>query len=120
MDCLGSLVVIAPARRTGDPGSNPCPGENFSLKLLIIKIIFSASILFKISSMVLKILPPLFWLVFYDVLHSSKLYNSFIISIPISLTSILILTYQTCSDVFHSLSIKHPSHRHACFMFFLP
>ena len=28
-------MVIAPARRAGDPGSNPGPGENFSLKLLI-------------------------------------------------------------------------------------
>ena len=35
MDRLGGLVVIAPARRAGDPGSNPGPGENFSLKLLI-------------------------------------------------------------------------------------
>ena len=25
---LGGLVVIAPARRDGDPGSNPSPGEN--------------------------------------------------------------------------------------------
>ena len=35
MDRLGGLVVIAPARRAGDPGSNPGSGENFSLKLLI-------------------------------------------------------------------------------------
>ena len=28
-------MVIAPARRAGDPGSNPGPGKNFSLKLLI-------------------------------------------------------------------------------------
>ena len=28
-------MVIAPARRAGDPGSNPGPGEIFSLKLLI-------------------------------------------------------------------------------------
>ena len=28
-------MVIAPARRAGDLGSNPGPGENFSLKLLI-------------------------------------------------------------------------------------
>ena len=34
-DRLGGLVVIAPARRAGDPGSNPGPGENFFLKLLI-------------------------------------------------------------------------------------
>ena len=27
-------MVIAPARRAGDPGSNPGPGENFSLKVL--------------------------------------------------------------------------------------
>ena len=27
-------MVIAPARRAGDPGSIPGPGENFSLKLL--------------------------------------------------------------------------------------
>ena len=26
---LGGLVVIAPARRAGDPGSNPGPGEDF-------------------------------------------------------------------------------------------
>ena len=41
MDHLGSLVVIAQARRAGDPGLNPGPGENFSLKLLIY-ILFSA------------------------------------------------------------------------------
>ena len=35
MDRLGGLVVIAPKRRAGDPGSNPGPGENFSLQLLI-------------------------------------------------------------------------------------
>ena len=35
MDRLGSLVVIAPVCRAGDPGSNPGQGENFSLKLLI-------------------------------------------------------------------------------------
>ena len=34
-DHLGGLVVIAPARRAGDPGLIPSPGENFSLKLLI-------------------------------------------------------------------------------------
>ena len=40
MDRLGGLVVIPPARRAGDPGSNPGPGENFSLLLLIlIKIV---------------------------------------------------------------------------------
>ena len=27
-------MVIVPARRAGDPGSIPGPGENFSLKLL--------------------------------------------------------------------------------------
>ena len=29
MDRLGGLVVIAPARGAGDPGSNSGPGENF-------------------------------------------------------------------------------------------
>ena len=39
MDCLGGLVVIVPALlRAGDPGSNPGPGEKFSLKLLIYDI----------------------------------------------------------------------------------
>ena len=28
LDRLGGLVVIAPAHRAGDPGSNPGPGEN--------------------------------------------------------------------------------------------
>ena len=28
-------MVIAPARRAGDPGSNYGPGENFSIKLLL-------------------------------------------------------------------------------------
>ena len=28
-------LVRAPARRAGDPGSNPGPGENFSHKFLI-------------------------------------------------------------------------------------
>ena len=32
---LGGLVVITPARRPGDLGSNPGSGENFSLELLI-------------------------------------------------------------------------------------
>ena len=35
MDRLGGLVVIAPAGRAGDPGSNPGPNENFSFTLLI-------------------------------------------------------------------------------------
>ena len=35
MDHLGGLVVIATVRRAGNPGSNPGPGEDFSLKLLI-------------------------------------------------------------------------------------
>ena len=39
MDRLGGLVVIAQARRAGDPGSISGPGENFSLKLLIIALI---------------------------------------------------------------------------------
>ena len=29
VDLLGGLVVIMPARRAGDSGSNPGPGENF-------------------------------------------------------------------------------------------
>ena len=28
-DRVGGLVVMAPARRAGDPGLNPGPGENF-------------------------------------------------------------------------------------------
>ena len=32
-------MVIAPARRAGDPGSIPGPGENFSLKLLMIILV---------------------------------------------------------------------------------
>ena len=35
VDRLGGLVVIAPACRAGDPGSNPGPARIFSLKLLI-------------------------------------------------------------------------------------
>ena len=31
VDRLGNLVGIAPARRAGDPGSNPGPGEDFFL-----------------------------------------------------------------------------------------
>ena len=38
MDHLGGLVVIAPAHRAGDPGLNPGPGENFSLKLFILML----------------------------------------------------------------------------------
>ena len=37
MDRLGGLVVLEPEHRAGDPGSNPGPGENFFLKLLIIR-----------------------------------------------------------------------------------
>ena len=29
VDRLGGLVVIAPTRRAGDPGSNPGPGDNY-------------------------------------------------------------------------------------------
>ena len=29
VDRLGDLVVIAPTRRAGDPGSIPGPGKNF-------------------------------------------------------------------------------------------
>ena len=39
VDRLGVLVVITPARRAGDPGSNPGPGKNFSLKSLFHQII---------------------------------------------------------------------------------
>ena len=39
-------MVIAPARRAGDPGSIPGPGENFSLKLLIISLFYSEHILY--------------------------------------------------------------------------
>ena len=39
VDRLGGLVVIAPARRAGDPGSNPGPGGNFSLILLLYQFI---------------------------------------------------------------------------------
>ena len=35
MDRLGGLVVIAPARRVGDPGSNPGRAENSSLVIYI-------------------------------------------------------------------------------------
>ena len=38
-------MVIAPARRAGDPGSIPGPGENFSLKLLIRLFALCSSIL---------------------------------------------------------------------------
>ena len=34
MDRLGGLVVVLAAHRAGDPGLNPGPGKNFSLKLL--------------------------------------------------------------------------------------
>ena len=43
-------MVIAPASRAGDPGSNPGPGENLSLKLLISTcqmVILKAKITFK-------------------------------------------------------------------------
>ena len=33
-------LVRAPARRAGDPGSNPGPGVNFSLKLLSSLVIY--------------------------------------------------------------------------------
>ena len=34
-DRMGGLVVIAPARRAGDPGSNPGPARILSLKLFL-------------------------------------------------------------------------------------
>ena len=42
---LGGLVVIAPARIAGDPGSIPGPGENFSLKLFLLQL-FKACLYF--------------------------------------------------------------------------
>ena len=39
MDRLGSVVFIAPARRAGEPGLSPGPGENFSLKLLTCQMV---------------------------------------------------------------------------------
>ena len=52
MDRLGSVVVIAPAHRAGDPGSNPGPGDNCSLNLLIyIKLqLLQVHIQFKIEN----------------------------------------------------------------------
>ena len=35
VDCLSDLVVITPARRAGDAGSNPGSGDNCFLKLLL-------------------------------------------------------------------------------------
>ena len=37
VDRLGGLLVIAPARRVRDPGSNPGPGEKFSLVLFSVE-----------------------------------------------------------------------------------
>ena len=34
MSSLSGLVFIAPARRAGDPGSNPGPGENFFSQII--------------------------------------------------------------------------------------
>ena len=50
---LGDLVVIAPARRSGDPDSHPGPGENISHKLLkstCQMVILKVKITFKILS----------------------------------------------------------------------
>ena len=55
MDNLGDLVVIVPGRRAGDPGSNPRPGENVSLKLLTSTcqmVILKAKILYIYSTLV--------------------------------------------------------------------
>ena len=41
-------MVIAPARRAGDAGSNPGPGENFSLELLI-SVHIQSNILIRIN-----------------------------------------------------------------------
>ena len=70
MDRLGGLVVIMLARKAGDPGSNPGPGENFSLKLLktsvIVKIfqlsfhVFVCAFRPEISSFFSKSFPCLF------------------------------------------------------------
>ena len=45
------LVVIAPTRRAGNPGSNPRPGENFSLKLIYIYIYIYIYISIDLSSL---------------------------------------------------------------------
>ena len=37
-------MVIAPAHEAGDPGSNPGPGENFSLKLLMLHCLFFSTV----------------------------------------------------------------------------
>ena len=47
-------MVIAPARRAGDPGSIPGPGENFSLKLLINSTLLTPKIMHKIIILIRK------------------------------------------------------------------
>ena len=47
VDRLGGLVVIAPARRAGDPGSIPGAGENFfstTYQMVILKAKFSSKL----------------------------------------------------------------------------
>ena len=61
MDRLGGLAVIAPASRAGDPGSNPGPGENFPLKLLISTcqmVILKAKIIYICKCMCVCFRPP--------------------------------------------------------------
>ena len=51
-------MVIAPARRAGDPGSNPGPDENFSLKLLKLLYMYIMVVYFiKIDIYIFKIFP---------------------------------------------------------------
>ena len=46
-------MVIAPARRAGDPGSNPGPGENFFILFIILRMEVCKFIFNKVFQLIL-------------------------------------------------------------------
>ena len=95
MDRLGGLVVIAPARRAGDPGSIPGPGENFSLKLLVLYV--------------LKVfLPPIPYFFFYFYLMTNEFEHNELMFFLDRMTSTL--TLMTLLHVYQSNSDSYSLH----------
>ena len=75
MDCLGDQLVRAPARRAGDPGSNPGPGENFSLKLLIYIYIYIEQSSHSLYCNSISVIISFFLSLFFSLMTYHKVYE---------------------------------------------
>ena len=66
-------LVGVPARRAGDPGSNPGPGENFSLKLLIDDNLCLPEVKYGTSQKSISSLDQTFGLGSFSALHAGNM-----------------------------------------------